>query len=94
MDRPIDRSRRTVDRFGRPTGMHEVSVGLGRLTGQPSGWVYRLPGRPQANLGESASPFMIHTSFLNWNQIQLGFLKPCDSLAINKGVEPHELYPL
>jgi len=46
VDHLVDRSRRTFDRSGQPTGMHGVSVGLGRSTGRPSGWVSRPSGQP------------------------------------------------
>ena len=61
----------------RSTDWHDkLSVGHGRPTGRLGAWVGRPPGRPTGVSGRrSVSPFRIRTSFLNWKQIQLRFLK-------------------
>jgi len=79
VDRPVDHSKEN----GRPaqsTDWHaQLSVGFDRPIGQPKGWV----GRPTGGCF-----FYLDSDFvseLESNPI-CGFLKPCDSLTINKGI--------
>ena len=98
VDRPVDRRRNRSTRLS--IGVHDVhrissvdrpvdrlkarllSVGSGRPGGRPWTRVGRPASRPTDACWLS---FLDSDSFSGWDRIQLGFLKPWDSVAINKG---------